>query len=100
MQYEKIKYTILRDSDRRPTVTICEIASNGCVGMGMAIRSMNDNPVEKIGKVKARGRAIKALVRRGNSMPVCRSEAFASMSSTDFYHPAGSFHYKSFYMEV
>ena len=97
MQYEKIKYTILRDSDRRPTITICEISANGYVGTGMAIRSLNDNPVERIGKVKARGRAIKALVRRENSMPVKRSEAFDSIYSTDLF----SFkHFKSFYEEV
>ena len=52
MEYEKIKYTILRDSERRPTVTICEVSVNGYIGIGMAIRSQKDNPVEKIGKVK------------------------------------------------
>uniref|UniRef100_A0A6M3L9G3 Uncharacterized protein n=1 Tax=viral metagenome TaxID=1070528 RepID=A0A6M3L9G3_9ZZZZ len=99
-EYEKIKYTILRDSLRRPTVTICEIASNGCVGIGIAIRSINDNPVEKIGKVKARGRAIKALVRRKESLPIARSEAFTSMSCVCPLAHIGPFYYKSIYQEV
>ena len=96
MEYEKIKYTILRDSERRPTVTICEVSVNGYIGVGMAIRSMNDNPVEKIGKVKARGRAIKALVRRENSMPIHRAEALESLSTVD--DPMEYF--KSAYREV
>ena len=98
MQYEKIKFTILRDFDRRPTVTICEIESNGCVGTGIAIRSQNDNPVERIGKVKARGRAIKALVRRENSMPIARAKAFESISAVPDRFPLK--HYKSLYEEV
>jgi len=97
MQYEKIKYTILRDSDRRPTVTICKIESNGCIGIGLAIRSINDNPIEKVGKVKARGRAIKALVRRKSSLPIARAEAFESISSTDL---SVQVLYKSFYEEM
>jgi len=82
-------------------VTICEVSVNGYIGIGMAIRSQMDNPVEKIGKVKARGRAIKALVKRENSMPICRAEAFESMSTTDFdrFNPDG-FYYKSSYEEV
>jgi len=100
VQYEKIKFTILRDSDRRPTVTICEIELNGCVGTGIAIRSMNDNPVERIGKVKARGRAIKALVRRKESLPITRSEAFTSMSCVCPLAHIGPFYFKSIYQEV
>ena len=101
MQYEKIKYTILRDRERRPTVTICEVSVNGYIGVGMAIRSQMDNPVEKIGKVKARGRAIKALVRRENSMPICRAEAYEAIYTTDFnpINPVGSHNFKSFYCE-
>lgn len=83
MPDEKVKFTILRDSERRPTVTICEIAVNGETGIGMAIRSLNDNPVERIGKTKAKGRAIKALVRRENSLPIHRDEAFASFRSIE-----------------
>ena len=97
MQYEKIKFTILRDRERRPTVTICEVSVNGYIGVGMAIRSQMDNPVEKIGKVKARGRAIKALVRRENSMPVGREEAWKSIDSTGPGFPFTYF--KSFYKE-
>ena len=99
MQYEKIKFTILRDRERRPTVTICEVSVNGYIGVGMAIRSQMDNPVEKIGKVKAKGRAIKALVRRETSMPIYRAEAFESISTA----VSGRFplkHYKSLYEEV
>ena len=97
MKTEQIKYKILRDANRRPTVTICEIRINGHMGRGVAIRSLNDNPVEKIGKAKAFGRARKALYRLKNSMPVHRNEALASLGSVEsIYRPA----YKSEYVEV
>ena len=99
MQYEKIKYIILRDRERRPTITICRIETNGCIGTGVAIRSQSDNPVEKVGKIKAKGRAVKALVRRETSMPIYRAEAFESISTA----VSGRFplkHYKSLYEEV
>jgi len=94
---EKIKYKILRDGDRRPTVTICEVTINGHMGRGIAIRSLNDNPVEKIGKIKAYGRAIKALCRLSNTMPINRSEALKSLSCVE---PIGWPIYKSEYVEV
>lgn len=78
---EKIKFDILRDSHRRPTVTICTIYAHGETGIGIAIRSMKDNPVERIGKAKARGRAMKALVRRGSGLPISRIEAYEAMDS-------------------
>ena len=82
MESEKVRYTILRDSQKRPTVTICSIAVNGEIGIGIAIRSMKDNPVEKVGKVKAYGRAKKALYRREHTLSVYRKEAFDSIHST------------------
>lgn len=93
---EQIKYKILRDRERRPTVTICTISANGSIGTGIAIRSLKDNPVERIGKVKAHGRAKKALHRLSHSMPIHRSEALASLSSVD---PIGWPVYKSSYSE-
>lgn len=97
MQYEKVKFTILRDQERRPTVTICEISANGSVGIGISIRAQMDNPVEKIGKVKARGRAVKALVRRKNSLPINRDDAYMSIQEVPkFNHDR----YKSIYREV
>ena len=83
MEYEKIKYTILRDAEKRPTVTICTVAVNDYRGTGIAIRSLNDNPVEKLGKAKARGRAIKALVRRENTLPVASPKAWESLSTIE-----------------
>uniref|UniRef100_A0A6M3ID84 Uncharacterized protein n=1 Tax=viral metagenome TaxID=1070528 RepID=A0A6M3ID84_9ZZZZ len=96
-EMEKIKFKILRDKDNRPTVTICEIRVNGHIGTGIAIRSLKDNPVEKLGKAKAWGRAKKALYRLSSSMPVCRKEAHESLSAV---HPLGWPIYKSEYKEI
>ena len=78
------KYTILRDSLRRPTVTICEILAGGDTGVGIAIRSPHDNPVEKVGRIKAWGRARKAWIRQQDSLPINRDEAIKSIKSV---HP-------------
>ena len=94
---EKIKYTILRDSERKPTITICTIVVNGYRGTGIAIRSLNDNPVERVGKAKAKGRAIKAMVRRENSLPVASPKAFEAMSQVE---GLGVPLFKSMYSEV
>ena len=80
---EKIEFEILRDKDRRPTITLCTIQANGESGIGMAIRSLRDNPVEKLGRAKAYGRAKKALYRRSNSLPVFRDEALASLDTVN-----------------
>ena len=78
---DKIEFEILRDKERRPTVTICRISVNGDVGIGIAIRSLRDNPVERIGRVKAYGRAKKALYQRKNTLPVLRKEAYVSINT-------------------
>ena len=78
---EKIEFEILRDEYRRPTVTICTMSVNGSIGIGVSIRSLNDNPVERVGKAKAYGRAKKALFRRANTLPISRAEAFEAISS-------------------
>jgi len=97
---EEIKFEILRDRDRRPTVTICTISVNGCTGIGRSIRSLKDNPVERRGKAKAFGRAKKALFRRETSLPICRAEAFEAISTTSAFMDMGIPAYKSIYQEV
>ena len=95
---EEIKFEILRDRDRRPTVTICTISVNGCLGIGVAIRSLGDNPVERIGRAKAYGRAKKALFRKETGLPICRAEAFEALSTTTTFMDVPV--YKSIYNEV
>lgn len=93
---EKVEFKILRDKERRPTVTICTIHANGESGIGMAIRSIRDNPVERLGRAKAYGRAKKALYRRGNSLPIFRDEALAVLAA--LRPPALPEPYKSVYV--
>lgn len=95
MKTEKIKFQIFRDADRRPTVTICRIDASGEIGIGMAIRSIMDNPVERTGKAKAYGRAKKALYHRKNSLPILREEAYNSLSMVGPIMVSGP--YKSIY---
>lgn len=94
---EKIEFSILRDVQRRPTVTVCTIWSNGEKAIGTAIRSTRDNPVERIGKAKAYGRAKKALYHRKNSLPIFRYEALKSM---EIVQPSPvNFQFKSVFCE-
>ena len=97
MPDEKIKFSIYRDAEKKPTVTVCEIRVNGSIGIGVAIRSLKDNPVEKIGKAKAFGRARKALFHRCNSLPVQSVRAFASLDASKH---CGYPVYKSLYQEL
>ena len=79
---EKIEFEILRDRYRRPTITVCTISANGSIGIGMSIRSLNDNPIERVGRAKAYGRAKKAMFRKKTTLPICRKEAFEAISTT------------------
>ena len=97
---ESIKFEILRDAEKKPTVTICTIRSNGDIGRGVAIRSLKDNPVKKIGRETAYGRAKKALYRKETTMPVYRKEAIFSIAEVHSAgHRIGLFH-KSIYSEA
>ena len=94
---EKIEFEIFRDRHRRPTVTICTISANGSVGVGMSIRSPNDNPIEKLGRAKAYGRAKKAMFRKKTTLPIMRAEAFEAISATGWNKPDW---HKSIYKEL
>jgi len=79
---EKIEFEIYRDRYRRPTITVCTIFANSSVGIGMSICSLNDNPVERVGRAKAYGRAKKAMFRKKTTLPIFRAEAFEAISTT------------------
>ncbi len=95
---ETIRFKIFRDSKRRPTVTLCEIKVNGDTGSGWAIRSLGDNPVEKVGKIKAYGRAKKALFQRKNTLPIIRPAAFLAIEAANVHFSVKDFNgFKSVY---
>jgi hypothetical protein len=57
---EKMYYYYIRDKQRRPLVTVCLIQGERGIGKGVAICSLEDLPVKKVGKRIAKDRALKA----------------------------------------
>ena len=57
---EQMYYYYTRDSQNRPMVTTCLIKGERGIGKGVAICSLEDLPVKKVGKQIAKDRALKA----------------------------------------
>ena len=75
----KEKYYYIRDSLKRPVVTVCLLQDNGNIAKGVSICSLMDQPVKKEGRRWARGRALRALGTQSTSGEVARLEAAAAM---------------------
>lgn len=72
-------YYYLRNGESRPVMTICLLTSDDGVdvGRGVSICSLCDTFCKRVGRAKARGRAVQALVRKATGNPVTRAEAWA-----------------------
>lgn len=66
----------MRDQEGRPRITVCLISEEGVLCRGLSLCSHLDAPKIKTGRNKAKGRAVKALVRKQASLPVVRKESF------------------------
>jgi hypothetical protein len=64
---EAERFYYLRDELDRPMVTICLVAGPKGVGKGVAVCSVDDNPVKKIGRRLARDRAIRSYWTSANN---------------------------------
>ena len=61
----------LRDKDMRPMVTVCLLVFQGdIVARGVAICSQKDAPCKRVGRSIAKGRAMKAFIRKATSEPI------------------------------
>jgi len=84
MEMEAEAYYYGRDAGWNPVVTICLLKNEaGHVAKGMAICSNLETPCKRKGRDIARGRALQALVREDNGLPVERFEACMTISETD-----------------
>ena len=65
----------IRDKKSAPIVTICLLLSyDGKLSKGISICSDLDQPNTKTGRIKACGRALSAMERKCNVLPIRRSE--------------------------
>ena len=88
---EMKKFYYLRDYYKRPVGTVCLIIQNGDIGRGLAICSDKDNPVKRIGRAIASGRAQQALQNRKTNFDILRYEAIHALGHTKSL--AGEFEY-------
>jgi len=88
------KFYYLRDKANRPLVTVC-LAEDayGDYFRGVAICSPKDNPVKRIGRGIALGRAIRGIRNKVHSDIVVRDEAYSVLRKVD--GASVPHHYKS-----
>jgi hypothetical protein len=73
MNEKRVYYYYLRDKEKRPITTICLIqCEDGYWSRGISICSENGSPVKSIGRIKAYGRAKKAMIRKESSKSLHR----------------------------
>ena len=82
----------LRDGNKQPRVTVCLMKTNGVITRGVSLCSHLDVLKKNKGKSKAAGRAIKALLKKENALPINRPEAIRVLASVG---GAMQFQYKS-----
>ena len=56
----QIHYQYFYTEQREPRVTVCYVKSNGCLDVGVSICSWRDMPNKALGRIIARGRALKS----------------------------------------
>ena len=61
------EYYYLRDKQKRPTVTVCLVSGNRGLSRGIAVCSLRDHPVKKVGRALAKKRALQAYWTKKNT---------------------------------
>jgi len=92
-QNEEVKFYIMHDKDYRPRITVALKRNGGSIIRGIAICSKKDRFDPALGRVKAKGRAIKAEQRQYSDLPINRDEAIRIL----FESKSIPFHFKSTY---
>lgn len=65
-----------RDSRNRPMITRCILLKDGKLTFGQAICSDKENPVKRVGRAKALGRAIRAFERKMSEIGIKNNKKF------------------------
>lgn len=79
---KEVLYQIKNKNDEVVTTTCLLFGENGnLISRGVAIRSLIENKEPTTGMDKARGRAIKAMIRKKSSGPVRRAEAYKALQT-------------------
>ena len=72
---EKKYFYYVRDKKNRPVVTVCLIKGSNGIGKGIAVCSLDDNPIKIVGKDIAMRRALKAYWQKWNDVPIWSESA-------------------------
>ena len=75
----------LRDYNKRPVITVCLLYKKriGGIARGIALCSPKDNPTKQTGRSIAHGRALRAVKRKMNGLPINRMEAISILEDVD-----------------
>lgn len=80
------KYYYLRNSKNVPLVSVCIIKRGDEFGKGILLCSEQDTVNKKVGRMKAKGRALQALGTQATSDPIVRKKAGMVLGSVaDWY---------------
>ena len=83
----KTYFYYLRDEKRAPVVTICLKVTDTEIARGVAmVNTVMDFPNKKVGRQIAEGRAIKAMVRKSNALPLRGGAGWKSEYMPDESH--------------
>lgn len=72
-------YYYLRDFENAPIVTVCIVRQGNYFARGVAICSLKDQPVKKVGRKIARDRALWAIHCGHNKTLVCSDAAIEAL---------------------
>lgn len=76
----RVLFYYIRDSRRRPVVTVCLVVVDGWRSRGMAICGFRDNPIKAVGRALAIRRATKAACSVGGSAEEVRASLYEKMA--------------------
>lgn len=87
MDIIKVVYYYLRDSDRNncPVITVCLLQDElDNIGKGLALCSVKETPIKKVGRIIAYNRALIALKRKKSSLPICTNRYPTTFTSCKY----------------
>lgn len=79
-----VKYYHLRNEKGEPRLTRCIVKLENEFGIGSALCSLSDFPNKKVGRKIAFNRAIHALERQKDVLPISRDEAFDVIDDVEY----------------
>jgi len=96
-RFEKTKFYYIKDAEDKGRITVCLLKNGTRTARGLALCSMKDQPVKKIGRAKSFGRARKALYHETNLNLINRNDGIEVLLACGEH---ATFTYKSEYLPI